>query len=1213
MKVKNFAVKVDKKGVTSLIKDLNTVSKIIARINKQNLGKSLVSNKTSNDIRSAATNIALLGNNAKKASTQLNNVSKALDKDKKSLDSVTKSTGKSSKSFTAFAKNAIGIIGVGMAIKFMAGIARKAVKDTAEFNRQVRIAGLISKDTKNGDSTEALRSRALEIGGATEYTAKQVADLELTYAKLGFTATDILGLIKTTTDAATVSQEDLGLTAEVVGNAIHAFGLDVEDAGRVSDVMAKSFTSSALNLEKFKVGIATAGSSARASNVSLEKTVAMLGVLSDAGFEASKSATSLRNIFLISQTEGKNYDKVLGSLVGTNNALAKASDLFGRRAAAAAVILALERDAVKQLNEKLIEAKGFSEQTAEQIRDDLQGSLDKLKSGWDNISIILTTKAAPALKRFIDYAVDSEIVFTKMLNNQAQMNDEADSLEHLFMNIRDISSDVYTILTGWTDELGFGKFGKTLDYVSTGMAGIAEFAKSIYHNIANFNGDSNDNVNAFTAGADASRRKKIEIQLYNKATEEIKRIRDGDLSNIEKYNYQLKRLADKEAEILSRRIETKDEYYNRLANRDESEYKVTTPQVTKESVDKELAALRYKKGLFEKILSAVPSIVTETNKALNDSIEKMAKSWSKELGDIQNLTVERASNISAEIQRALEADNGKAEDDRMSKSLRKRLTSMFLQVAGYIDSATVDTYTKIGRKIKELKEKYYNTLEGDVIGRKKIEKEIGLLEARLKNLEFPAIPVTGLLNIARDNIKQINEDLAAAQSKDEIEAIGKLLNEAKKNLKDLELIQKRIDAQLDPKRTGVLKEDIQAALDANQRTFLAQQASILSTEKDKDKQAFLLRGAKLAKEKADWAEKIKIWEEGSIEYEDIVAKIQDTTNKEAANSVKFRNDSELQKLRSKYVDEYTSGLTKEQKEELTYAFDLATLKQQLEDAKNAEVTNAKEIGDLKMKIEDKVAAHAENKAKEAIERQQQLFDYLNFSLEQLNTLTDTISNFGAANDSKETSRITREYDARIKAAQGNADKVKRLEEEKDKALEKIQKRAFDRQKKLDMARAAIAGSQAILQVWAQPNVKFVLKVVESAFVAAKTLSEIAKISATEFKAVGGYTGKGERAPDHTGERPVGRVQLHEYEWVMPKKDLLTPEGAAIAHAGETLRTTGKMDLSQLIPFIPNSGTMTLSDSQMEQLAVIVASSTVNGLVAHAKETAIMNQMIKAAS
>ena len=75
--------------------------------------------------------------------------------------------------------------------------------------------------------------------------------------------------------------------------------------------MAVSFTSSAMDIEKWQTSMTKVAPIASAAGISIESTAAIMGKLTDAGIEASIAGTSLRNIFLKMQDPASDLSKHL--------------------------------------------------------------------------------------------------------------------------------------------------------------------------------------------------------------------------------------------------------------------------------------------------------------------------------------------------------------------------------------------------------------------------------------------------------------------------------------------------------------------------------------------------------------------------------------------------------------------------------------------------------------------------------------------------------------------------------------------------------------------------------------------------------------------------------------------------------------------------------------------------------------------------------------
>ena len=152
--------------------------------------------------------------------------------------------------------------------------------------------GATDKDMKK------LTATAQQLGRTTFFTASQVGALQMNYAKLGFTTSEILDAQEATLRLATATGSDLARAAVVAGAAVRGFNLDASETERVVDVMAVAFTSSALDIEKWQTSMTKVAPIAAGAGVSIEMTASIMGKLTDAGIEASIAGTSMRNIFL---------------------------------------------------------------------------------------------------------------------------------------------------------------------------------------------------------------------------------------------------------------------------------------------------------------------------------------------------------------------------------------------------------------------------------------------------------------------------------------------------------------------------------------------------------------------------------------------------------------------------------------------------------------------------------------------------------------------------------------------------------------------------------------------------------------------------------------------------------------------------------------------------------------------------------------------------
>lgn len=305
--------------------------------------------------------------------------------------------------FLQIGGGALAAGGLTRAISELKQFVGESITLFADFNRQISFLGAVSN--ASAEDLEKLKNLSRELGETTQYTASQVAQLEIEYAKLGFKPAEILAATKATLDLATVAQSDLGETATVVGATIRAYNFDASESTRVTDVLAKSFSSSALDLRKFETAFAQVGPVAATANVPFEQTVALMGILADRGVDASTVGSGLRNVFLDLAKEGLTLTEALEQINNAEDKNVAALELFGKRGATIGAILAGTQEQVKGLTVTLEESAGFADQAGKKIAGDFKGSFEVLTSTIEGFKLNLIDLFDGAIKSFIGFLV----------------------------------------------------------------------------------------------------------------------------------------------------------------------------------------------------------------------------------------------------------------------------------------------------------------------------------------------------------------------------------------------------------------------------------------------------------------------------------------------------------------------------------------------------------------------------------------------------------------------------------------------------------------------------------------------------------------------------------------------------------------------------------------------------------------------------------------
>ncbi len=278
----------------------------------------------------------------------------------------------------------------------IAALGGLAVRSFARLEQSMAKVQAVSGAT--GKELKVLSNLSKALGISTRFTAQEVAELELVYSKLGFSVDEITKVTAATLDLSLATGEDLAESATVAGSALRGFNLDASEMGRVTDVMAKAFSSSALDLEKYKISVGKIAPVMAAMNVSIERAAAMQSVLADSGVEASTVGTSLRKIFATLAKTGMSYEDALKAINGSTNKVKTAQALFGDRAFATAIILANSREEVDKLTESYKDSGGAAKAMALLMDDTLNGSLLRLRSAVEGMAIEFGETLKPAVE-----------------------------------------------------------------------------------------------------------------------------------------------------------------------------------------------------------------------------------------------------------------------------------------------------------------------------------------------------------------------------------------------------------------------------------------------------------------------------------------------------------------------------------------------------------------------------------------------------------------------------------------------------------------------------------------------------------------------------------------------------------------------------------------------------------------------------------------------
>lgn len=287
-----------------------------------------------------------------------------------------------------------GLSQLGLAFGVFQGI-RSSFNIVKDFDQAQADLQAISGKTK--EELAGLTEQAKELGATTQFSATQITEMQIELAKLGFTAEQISDSTEAVSNFAAATGVDIPRASALAGAGLRMFNLDASEMERVVSVLGVATTKTALDFSKLETGLSTVGPVAQSFGFSIEDTTALLGQLSNSGFDASSSATALRNILLnLADTNGDlakelgrpitSADDLAGALQELQSRgidLASALELTDKRSVAAfntfiqgAGDLVELRDSITDVNEEL-------EDMAEKRLDTISGQFTLLQSAWE--------------------------------------------------------------------------------------------------------------------------------------------------------------------------------------------------------------------------------------------------------------------------------------------------------------------------------------------------------------------------------------------------------------------------------------------------------------------------------------------------------------------------------------------------------------------------------------------------------------------------------------------------------------------------------------------------------------------------------------------------------------------------------------------------------------------------------------------------------------
>lgn len=290
--------------------------------------------------------------------------------------------------------------------------AALAVKGYANLEQAMATA------TAVGDVTEKqlrdMTSMAEEMSKKWGVSAAETAQAFYFLGSAGLEAQEQIAAFPAVTTLAKAAMMDMGSAAEITVDTMKGFKIAFTDTTRVTDILTKAVTSSNMTFGQLGEAMSYVAGIARTSNMTLEETSAVLGLMANVGIKGSMAGTSLRRALInlsapsseASRTlkelgvevyddtgKMKSFSVILANLVpklqkaGDETSNMAMKQLFGARAIIGMTELVYQgAEGLRAFTTELENSGGTAERVAEKQIDTLTGSFRKL--GQETVALV---------------------------------------------------------------------------------------------------------------------------------------------------------------------------------------------------------------------------------------------------------------------------------------------------------------------------------------------------------------------------------------------------------------------------------------------------------------------------------------------------------------------------------------------------------------------------------------------------------------------------------------------------------------------------------------------------------------------------------------------------------------------------------------------------------------------------------------------------------
>lgn len=359
----------------------------------------------------------------------------------------------------------------------LVGIGTAAVKAGADFESAMsQVAATMGKPVSE---IKNLTKFAQEMGAKTAFSAKQAADGLNILAQSGLDANDQMKVLPEVLNLAAAGNLSLADSATYVVGTLKGFGQNMDNAQRVTDLVAKGATMANTDVRGLGTALSSSSATAKSYGQNMDSVTLSLLRLAEQNITGEEAATALNRAMMDLYTPTTNAKKALDELgISAYDSSGKARDFndiiddlngalsgmseeqqnaykntifttYGLQAFNKMTVASTEK--VNEFKKGLQDATGSAAQQAQTQLDNLKGDITLFKSALEGTGIVISNIIIPKLREFVKFLTD---LLTKF-------NDANPATQKLIVNLGLIAAAVGPIM------LIFSKLFGTLSKITS--------------------------------------------------------------------------------------------------------------------------------------------------------------------------------------------------------------------------------------------------------------------------------------------------------------------------------------------------------------------------------------------------------------------------------------------------------------------------------------------------------------------------------------------------------------------------------------------------------------------------------------------------------------------------------------------------------------------------------------------------------------------------